>query len=89
MIINNIEGYSYLILLFIAMPLKYIYGYTLATKVAGMIHGILFCIFIYQLLKVSDTDKLNVKEMILFFVLSLIPFGSYYTDKQCKKKLDE
>ena len=89
MIINNIEGYSYLILLFVAMPLKYIYGYAFATKVAGMIHGILFSIFVYQLLKLKDTNKLEIKELILFFILSLIPFGSYHTDKKCKKKLDE
>jgi integral membrane protein len=49
-LINKIEGYSFLILLFIAMPLKYMAGIPLATKVVGMIHGILFFAFIYQLI---------------------------------------
>jgi len=38
-LINKVEGYSYLVLLFIAMPLKYILGYAIATKVFGMVHG--------------------------------------------------
>ena len=45
-IINTIEGYSYLILLFIAMPLKYLLGIAMAVKIAGMAHGVLFIMLI-------------------------------------------
>ncbi|HIE35037.1 MAG TPA: DUF3817 domain-containing protein, partial [Campylobacterales bacterium] len=38
-VINKIEGYSYIILLFIAMPLKYILGFAVATKIVGGLHG--------------------------------------------------
>jgi len=44
-IINKIEGYSFIILLFIARPLKYMMGYPMATKIAGMAHGLLFILF--------------------------------------------
>ena len=44
-LINTIEGYSYIILLFIAMPLKYLAGIAIAVKIVGMIHGILFIAF--------------------------------------------
>ena len=40
-IIGNIEGISYLILLFIAMPLKYSYDMHMAVKITGMDHGVL------------------------------------------------
>lgn len=85
-LINKIEGISFLILVFIAMPLKYLFGYPMATKIAGMIHGLLFVLFVYQLAKAKQEVPLDAKEAVFFFVLSLIPFGSFYTDKLCKSK---
>ncbi|MDD2399716.1 MAG: DUF3817 domain-containing protein [Sulfurovum sp.] len=85
-LINKIEGISFLILVFIAMPLKYQLGYPMATKIAGMIHGLLFVLFVYQLAKAKQEVPLSIKETVFFFILSLIPFGSFYTDKLCKNK---
>lgn len=80
-----IEGYSYLILLFIAMPLKYYAGFPMAVKIVGMAHGILFIFFMIYLLKAWHDAKWNVYESMLFFIASLIPFGTFYTDKLVKK----
>jgi len=85
-LINKIEGYSFLILLFIAMPLKHIAGYPIATKIMGMIHGVLFIAFIYQLFMTKEEAPLSAKETALFFLLSLVPFGTFYTESICKKK---
>jgi len=85
-LINKIEGYSFIILLFIAMPLKYMADYPIATKIMGMIHGILFIAFIYQLFMAKEEAPLSAKETALFFLLSLVPFGTFYTESICKKK---
>jgi len=85
-IINKIEGYSFLILLFVAMPLKYFAGISMATKIAGMVHGILFIAFIYQLIMATEDLPFSKKEAFIFFIASLIPFGSFYTDTLCEKK---
>lgn len=85
-LINKIEGYSFIILLFVAMPLKYAFGYPMATKIAGMLHGFLFLVFIYQLLEATRDVPFSKKEAMLYFVLSLVPFGSFYTDKLCRRK---
>jgi len=85
-LINKIEGYSFLILVFIAMPLKYSMGYPIATKIAGSIHGILFIAFVYQLLKARKSAPLSAKETVIFFIASLIPFGSFYSDRLCVQK---
>jgi len=87
-IINKIEGYSFLLLLFVAMPLKYIFGFPIATKIAGMLHGILFIAFIYQLVMATDETPLSKKEAFAFFIASVIPFGSFYTEKICRVKED-
>lgn len=82
--IGNIEGYSFLILLFIAMPLKYFFDYPVATKIAGMVHGILFILFCMQLLKASEDANWSMKENAIYFVASLIPFGTFYTNNLLK-----
>ena len=83
-LINTIEGYSYLLLLFIAMPLKYIFGITVAVKIAGMLHGALFIIFCLLLVKAWSDVKWAFKENIIFFIASLIPFGTFFTKKRIK-----
>ena len=87
-LINKIEGYSYLILLFLAMPLKYFGGLAVATKVAGSIHGLLFVLFCYRLYAVWAKRFVSKKETSLYFLLSLVPFGSFYTDRLLKSKID-
>ncbi len=84
--INKVEGYSFLILLFIAMPLKYMAGFPLATKIVGMLHGVLFVLFIYQLITSTLDVPFSKKETFIFFIASILPFGSFYTEKICSQK---
>lgn len=85
-LINKIEGYSFLVLLFIAMPLTHLAGFPIAIKIAGMTHGILFILFIYQLIESTLKTPFTPKEAVVFFIASLIPFGSFYTEKLCSQK---
>ena len=73
-IISIIEGLSYLILVFIAMPLKYMFDYPLAVKVVGMSHGVLFILFFLALVMAMNRYKWKFLGFQLF-VYSLIPFG--------------
>ncbi len=81
-LINTIEGYSYLLLLFVAMPMKYILGLAIATKIIGMLHGILFIGFLIMLGTAAQEAKFSIKDTSLFFIASLIPFGTFYTKKK-------
>ena len=87
-LINKVEGYSYIFLVFAAMPLKYIFMYPIATKLAGMIHGVLFIIFLILLSQTIQRAKLSLKFGLGLFVASLVPFGTFYTDKLLKKRLE-
>ena len=73
-IISIIEGLSYLLLVFIAMPLKYMFDYPLAVKVVGMSHGVLFILFFLALVMAMNKYKWKFLGFQLF-VYSLIPFG--------------
>ncbi len=83
-LISFIEGLSYLILLFIAMPMKYVYGIPEATKIIGMTHGILFIAFVFILLKFQAEYKWGTIWNLLAFISSLIPFGTFFIDKKIK-----
>lgn len=86
-LINKIEGISFIILLFVAMPLKYSFGYPIATKIVGMAHGVLVFAFLYQVIETKKDFGFSWKEAGLYTILSLIPFGSFYTDKLLAKKM--
>ena len=83
-LINMVEGYSYLALLFIAMPLKYFFDIPVAVKIAGMAHGVLFIMFGFLLIQAWEDTKWKFKENVIFFIASLIPFGTFYTKNRIK-----
>jgi len=77
-----IEGLSFLFLLFIAVPLKYLAGKTEATKHIGMAHGVLFILYISLVLWVGFKQKWTRKEIIISLIGSLLPLGTFYAE--CK-----
>ncbi|KFF26494.1 DUF3817 domain-containing protein [Chryseobacterium vrystaatense] len=81
-----IEGLSYLILLFIAMPLKYFFKIPEAVKYFGWIHGVLFLIFLIALLSASIQYKWNFKRIIWYLIASVLPFIPFILDKNLKKE---
>jgi len=83
-LINTIEGYSYIILVFIAMPMKYLLEIPLAVKIAGMAHGVLFIIFLYLGVKAWISTKWSLYQTIIFFIASLLPFGTFVTKNKIK-----
>ena len=82
--IGFIEGISYLVLLFIAMPLKYGFDMPMAVKIVGMTHGVLFMAYLFLLGMAVDKYNWNVRYAVILFIASLIPFGTFYTDKKLK-----
>jgi integral membrane protein len=78
LIIGKIEGYSYLLLLFIAMPLKYFYNTPEYVRPMGSIHGALFVAFMILLALMFFKAKLSFKNACFAFLLSLVPFGTFF-----------
>jgi len=78
LIVGKIEGYSYLLLLFIAMPLKYLYNIPEYVRPMGSIHGVLFVAFMILLALMFFKVKLSFKNACLAFLLSLVPFGTFF-----------
>ena len=76
------EAVSYLVLLGIAMPLKYLAGQPLAVKITGMVHGALFVLFCGALLRVLLGSRWPFNRCAVVFVASFIPFLPFFLDRR-------
>lgn len=82
-----LEGISWLMLLFIAMPLKYIAGNPYPVKVIGMGHGILFIALVILLGLVLQQKSISRAMGMRVFIASFIPFGTFIVDAKLKKAI--
>ena len=80
------EGISFLFLLLIAMPLKYLADMPLAVSIVGGLHGILFVSFIILAFLVKEEYNKNLSWLFKSFLASIIPFGTLIMDKEWKKE---
>ncbi|MEO9003534.1 MAG: DUF3817 domain-containing protein [Ginsengibacter sp.] len=80
------EGISFITLLFIAMPLKYIAGDPRAVLYVGWVHGLLFMIYILTLIIVAIKLDWKFKKTVIAFLASLVPFGTFIMDKSLRKE---
>ena len=78
------EGVSFLVLLGIAMPLKYVWQMPMAVKIVGSIHGALFVVFCIVLVRAKILAKLSMGQVALSFIASLLPFGPFVIDRRVK-----
>jgi len=83
-----IEGWSFIILLFVAMPLKYVMGIAIATKIIGMLHGALFIWFLLALGSARAEQDKDAKFVFTSILASLVPFGTFFLDKKILKPMD-
>lgn len=84
-LIGILEGISYLLLLLVAMPLKYIAGINWPVKYVGWAHGLLFVCFCLLLITVWIKYRWSFFRTALAFVASLLPFGTFVLEKNLQK----
>ncbi len=77
-----LEGISLLLLLFFAMPMKYICDMPIFVRIAGMIHGLLFISYIILAYMLKDEEKWPMKKFLTICAYSVIPFGTFYMERK-------
>ena len=87
--LSVVEGLSLIVLLFIAMPAKYHFGYVDNIWQVGMTHGILWLIYFVVSLVVSHQNKWSVMFWLVVLFSSVIPFAFFFLDKKLKVSIDE
>lgn len=83
------EGISFLVLLLIAMPLKYYFDLPIAVKIVGWAHGVLFIAYVVIVLLSVRLMKWNLIGLGVALAASLIPLGTFFLDKGWKKREQE
>lgn len=87
-ILAFLEGISLLVLVFIAVPLKYYFGNPSLSSSLGPIHGAMFLLFLFNTLSVGVEQNWKFKTTTWKIILAcFIPFGTFYIDKTILKKL--
>ena len=76
------EGVSFLLLLFIAMPLKYMAGIPLAVSIVGAAHGFLFVAYVLAAMYMAWRFRWGFKVLTLAVMASVIPFGPFLLEQR-------
>jgi len=79
-VLSIIEGISMILLLFVAMPLKYMADIPQAVSVIGALHGWLFVAYIFMTVYIKFVQKWPITRLLLAFVASVVPFGPFVFD---------
>ena len=84
-IIALLEGLSYILLLFVAVPLKYSLGDPTYVKLLGMPHGILFVAYLGFAFYFKQEHNWSMKTLAIVLLASVLPFGTFYVDNKYLK----
>ena len=85
--VGILEGLSFLVLLFIAMPLKYGWGQESAVRVPGFVHGALFMVFVYVLYVAQDERGWSGRCSLLLLGAAVCPFGFLMVDRRLRAEI--
>jgi len=81
-----LEGGSFLLLLFVAMPLKYLADWPVGVRVVGMAHGVLFLLYLLAIVPAAIDHRWSWKRIAGAVVASLLPFGPFVFDAKVLRR---
>lgn len=84
-LIGLLEGTSFLLLLLVAMPLKYAFGIPMAVKLVGWAHGVLFIAFVFALPGAVMHARWSMGRGALLFLSALLPCGPFFMDRKLRE----
>ena len=79
--IAYLEGLSFLVLLGVAMPLKYLFGQPIVVKIMGWAHGIFFMVYVLLVTSVSTDERWGGRKILWAFLAGILPFGPFVFDR--------
>lgn len=84
-IISTLEGLSLVLLLLVAVPLKYLFAYPALVPYVGMTHGLLFIAYLFVSLIVAQQKNWSLGLFLLVFLLAFIPFGFLFLNRAIER----
>ena len=81
-VVSTLEALSFLVLLGIAMPLKYIWEMPQMVQIVGMAHGILFILYVLGAYFMKEKLNWPMTTFGIVLLCSVVPFGPFYAEKK-------
>ena len=85
-LVSLLEGLSYVVLVGIAMPLKYFAGDTAAVPLVGRIHGGLFVLFVLALLHAAKAERWSRRAQGIAMIAALLPLGAFWLERAVRRR---
>jgi integral membrane protein len=85
--VSRVEGISLLLLVALAMPLKYIWGNADAVLYIGSAHGMLWLLYLFMSLATSHRQRWSVLYWLWVLLLSILPGGFLWLDRRLGAEL--
>jgi len=84
-LIGTIEGISFLVLLGIAMPMKYFFSMPFAVTLFGWLHGVFFILYLLALAQVTFVHKWSILRVLAGIIAAFLPFGPFLFDARIRR----
>lgn len=85
-LVGLLEGLSFLLLLGVAMPLKYVWGQPQAVRVVGSLHGLLFVVYAFAVLHAWIARRWPIDRAIVAMIAAVVPFGTFVFDRSLRRE---
>ena len=85
-VVGFLEGISFLLLLFVAMPMKYVFDNASLIPPMGMAHGVLFLLFLVVLFVSCHVNKWPLSVFVMGLLAAILPFGPFVFDAKLKQR---
>ena len=77
-----VTGIGLVILVFVAMPLKYFFGHPLLTSIVGMAHGFLYMAYIVCTLILAERCRWRPLDALVILACGTIPLASFFAERR-------
>lgn len=84
-VVSYAEGISFLLLLFIAMPLKYFADFTAPVAMVGMVHGALFGLYLMWIVAMAALHRWRAARILGAALAAVLPFGPFVFDHRIRR----
>lgn len=84
-LVSLLEGTTLVILIFVAVPLRHLGGYRIATMIMGPVHGMAFLLYIWMLVQTISGGSVTKDDALRLAATAFVPFGAFFSERILRK----
>jgi integral membrane protein len=85
-LVSVVEGCTLLMLVFVAVPIKHLGGYAIATTIMGPVHGMAFLLYVWTLIETISGANFPRADVVRMVVAAFIPFGAFLNERALRRR---